>query len=242
LAAVVQTRSRTLVFDTGPKFSSSFDTGRAVVIPFLRHKNINKIDMLIVSHEDNDHRGGASSVQDGIRVDKLLSSFPMQDGKRCLAGQHWNWDGVEFEMLNPAKNTTYRKRNNASCVLRIKAGEDSVLLSGDIEKKAEKQLVELYTGQLESTYLVSPHHGSKTSSSERFLKAVNPEYVFIPVGYKNRYRMPHKTVISRYQEMNIPILQTFRSGAISLRFGQKSSSNLLVEYRQYQKRYWHSQH
>ena len=151
LAGVVQTRSHVLVFDTGPKFSSSFDTGAAVVLPFLRQKNIKNIDILIVSHKDNDHRGGVRSVQDEIQINKLLSSFDMQNAERCQAGQHWNWDGVNFEILNPDKSHSYSKRNNASCVLRIKAGADAVLLSADIEKKAEKQLVERFGKQLQST-------------------------------------------------------------------------------------------
>jgi competence protein ComEC len=198
--------------------------------------------MLIVSHQDNDHRGGVRSVQDDIKVEKLLGSFPMENSERCQAGQQWRWDGVDFEILNPDKSRSYSKRNNASCVLRIKAGKDAILLSADIEKKAEQQLVKQFGQQLQSTYLVAPHHGSKTSSSPQFLDAVKPDLILIPVGYKNRYRMPHKTVMSRYKERNIRTLKTYHSGAISLRFGQKSSNKLPVEYRKYQQKYWSSRH
>ena len=242
LAAVVQTQSHLLLFDAGPRFSPSFDTGAAVVIPFLRQKSIKKVDMFIVSHQDNDHRGGVNSVKDEIQVEKLISSFDMKNAEHCRAGQQWNWDGVDFEILNPDESVSYRKRNNASCVLRIKAGEDAVLLSADIEKKAEKQLFESYGNELQSTYLVSPHHGSKTSSSAQFLEAVKPGYILIPVGYRNRYRMPHKTVISRYKERNAVILKTYQSGAITLRFGQKSSNKVLQEFRKYQQKYWNSRH
>ncbi len=242
LAAVVQTRQHTLVFDTGPKFSQSFDTGAAVVVPFMRQKGIKKLDILVVSHKDNDHRGGLESIQAEIETSKLVSSYAAHGSEACYAGQNWVWDGILFEMLNPDELLSYKKRNNASCVLRISAGKESLLLSGDIEKRAETLLVQQYSAQLKSTYLVSPHHGSKTSSSQAFLDAVAPDFILIPVGFKNRYRMPHVTVLQRYRDMNIPIFQTFNSGAISVRFGQKNSSKILVEYRKQSQKYWNSHH
>ncbi len=245
LAAVVQTNKHTLVFDTGPKFSRSFDTGAAVVIPFIRQKGIKKLDMLILSHKDNDHRGGLESIQKELEIVSLLSSYDEKDSEACRAGHNWLWDGVLFEILNPDESLSYKKRNNASCVLRISAGKESLLLSADIEKRAEKQLVEQRYEQLKSTYLVAPHHGSKTSSSRAFLEAVDPEYIFIPVGFKNRYRMPHATVLARYKERHIPILKTQNSGAISVLLGstgQKSSSEIPEEYRKVSQKYWNSHH
>ena len=245
LAAVVQTNEHTLVFDTGPKFSRSFDTGAAVVIPFIRQKGIKKLDMLILSHKDNDHRGGFESIQKEFKIHKLMSSYGEKGSEACRAGQSWVWDGVFFEMLNPEESLSYKKRNNASCVLRVSAGKESLLLSADIEKRAEKQLVRYQYEQLKSTYLVSPHHGSKTSSSQAFLDAVDPDYIFIPVGFKNRYRMPHSTVLKRYRRRHIPILKTQNSGAISVRLGnigQKSSSKIPKEYRKDKQKYWNSHH
>lgn len=242
LAVVVQTRRHALVFDTGPKFSSSFDTGAAVVVPFLRQKNIKKLDMLILSHKDNDHRGGLKSIQAEVKISKLLSSYHETGSEACRAGQHWVWDGVLFEMLNPMESMSYRKRNNGSCVLRVVAGKESIFLSADIEKRAEEQLIERHNEKLKSTYLISPHHGSKTSSSQRFLELVEPDYILIPVGYRNRYRMPHATVLQRYRDRDIPIIETFKSGAVSIVIGQKNSSKLPVEYRKSSKKYWNSIH
>lgn len=242
LAAVVQTKHHALLFDTGPKFSQSFDTGAAVVIPFLRQKNVNKLDMLIVSHEDNDHRGGLASVQQEVEILKLVSSYDEKDSEACRAGQRWQWDGVQFEVLNPEDSVKYNKRNNASCVLHVRAGNESLLLSGDIEKRTEKRLVQQRYAQLKSTYLVAPHHGSKTSSSQPFLDAVDPDYVLIPVGFRNRYRMPHATVLQRYRDRNKPVIETYRSGAITVRFGQKSSSEIPEQYRKDTQKYWNSKH
>ena len=242
LAAVAQTRNHVLVFDTGPRFSQNFNTGSAVVIPFIRQKNINKLDMLIISHKDNDHSGGLVSIQKELNTNQLVTNYNLEGSKSCMAGQNWLWDNVLFEILSPNDILQYKKRNNASCVLKITAGEKSLLLSADIEKKTEKFLVKYQYEQLKSTYLVAPHHGSKTSSSQAFLDAVDPEYAFIPVGYRNRYRMPHSSVIQRYKEREIPIIETYKSGAISVRFGQKNSIEIPVLYRHISQKYWNSRH
>ena len=242
LAAVVQTNKHSLLFDTGPKFSKSFDTGSAVVVPFIRDKNIGKLDMLIVSHKDNDHSGGLKSIRNEVEVGQLVTSYDTEGSERCYAGQNWSWDGVLFEILNPASSLEYKNRNNGSCVLRVSVGNESLLLSADIEKIAEKQLINTRYGQLKSTYLVSPHHGSKTSSSQRFLDAVNPDYIFIPVGFMNRYRMPHSSVLQRYKNKNVSILETYKTGAISVLFGHKSSNKIPQQYRKESRKYWNSYH
>ena len=242
LAVVVQTQKHALVFDTGPKFSPRFDTGSAVVIPFLRHKNISRLDKLILSHKDNDHRGGFSSIKKEITISEILSSYGEKGSNPCRAGDNWLWDGVLFEILNPELGHKFKKRNNASCVLRIAVGKESILLSADIEKQAEKQLLQRYSDKLQSTYLIAPHHGSKTSSSIPFLEAVNPDYVLIPVGYKNRYRMPHSSVLQRYTVQSIKSLSTFSSGAITIKLGQKNNNFSPYEYRKKHLKYWHSRH
>ena len=242
LAAVVQTNHHALLFDSGAKFNDSFDTGAAVVLPFLREKNIKKLDMLIISHKDNDHSGGLKSIQSDIHVNKLLSSYPLQGGERCLSGQSWEWDGIFFEMLNPDESISYKKRNNASCVLRVSRGKDAVLLTADIEKRAEKSLLKNQNKQLKSTYLIAPHHGSKTSSSQAFLDAVDPEYILIPVGFRNRYRMPHISVLQRYQSRHSSIFESYKSGAITVSFGEKSSNKIPDEYRKVSRKYWNSHH
>ena len=256
LATVVQTQKHTLVFDTGPKFSQNFDTGEAVVEPFLRHKGLNKIDLLVVSHQDNDHRGGVDSLRQKIQISRILSSYgegwddkagdslarESKNSGACFAGQNWMWDGVLFEMLNPDITKQQLKRNNTSCVLRVSAGDQAILFSGDIEKKTEFNLVQSSYNKLQADYLVVPHHGSKTSSSQAFLDAVKPKIALIPVGYRNRYRMPHSVVLQRYRDNGIKIYKTSNSGAISLRFGQKTSSLLPREYRKLKQKYWNSLH
>lgn len=243
LSSVIKTKHHTLVFDTGAKYSQKFDAGAAVVLPFLRQKNIKHIDMLILSHQDNDHRGGYGSIKDKIEVLDLLSSHKEPGSRPCLMGQHWTWDGVYFEILNPsAVIKKQQKRNNASCVLKVSVNKENILMTADIEKKAEFELVNSQKSKLQAKYLVVPHHGSKTSSSGIFLDAVQPEYAFIPVGYRNRYRMPHADVLLRYQNRQIKILQTAHSGAVTIKLGQKNNSFEPKAYRKQFSKYWNSHH
>ena len=242
LSVVVRTSKHTLIYDTGPQFNHEFDTGAAVVVPFLRQKKVKNIDMLILSHQDNDHRGGFHSILQAVQPKRILSSYGEPGSDQCLKGESWVWDEIEFEILNPAKDSRHNKHNNDSCVIHIRSAKQSVLLTGDIEQPAEEKLVRDYEDKLQSNYLVSPHHGSKTSSSRHFLQAVQPDLIVIPVGYKNRYRMPHSVVTKRYQDMKIPYFKTSSSGAVTLRLGQKSSILKPLLYRESMRKYWNSTH
>jgi competence protein ComEC len=239
LAAVVQTHSHTLVFDTGGRFSSRFDAGAAVVEPYLRQQGTATIDALIVSHGDSDHIGGAASLLQSFSIGQILTSVPAQfpaktAAQSCHAGQSWEWDGVRFDMLAPI--ATLEKENDNSCVLRVSSPTGSALLTGDIEREAERQLVELYGMQLQSTVLVAPHHGSNTSSSAAFLAQVRPRYVLLPLGYLNRFNFPHPDVLRRYQAINAEIFDSASAGAISLEPGDTPPTS----YRASHSHYWNA--
>ncbi len=216
LSAVIETSKHVLVFDTGAKYSNQYDMGDAVVIPFLNSKGINSVDTLLISHGDNDHIGGAESVIKQKRVKKILTSVPMMLAQylpvKCQAGQSWDWDDVKFEILWPVQN--YLSENNNSCVLKVSSKRGSFLLTGDIEAEAENGLVKKYAQQLESDFLIAPHHGSKTSSTLTFLKWVNPTIVLIPSGYRNRFSFPHQEVLKRYQKANTGWMNTADDGAL----------------------------
>lgn len=243
LSAVIQTRQHTLVFDTGPRYSDKFDTGRAVLIPFLHHRQVSEVDTLIVSHGDNDHIGGAASLLTGLPVKQVYSSAPslLEENRAlaCVQGQHWQWDGVSFEILHPRVVVAAASENNQSCVLYVKTRQGSVLLPGDIEKQAERSLLKQFRDQLKADILIAPHHGSKTSSSRDFISAVDPDYVLFPVGYRNRYRFPYTQVVKRYQQAGVAQFDTARHGAISFKLGNAASPLQAKFYRQAQQRYWH---
>lgn len=191
----MQTQSHTLVFDTGPAFGV-FNTGSAVVVPYLRYQGIDQLDMLIVSHADNDHIGGAGAVLSSYPAKQILSGEPdkLIGSNLCEQGQSWQWDQVQFEILHPAVEPT-GSRNNLSCVLKISS---SILLTGDIERRAEIELVRKYAQKLRADILVAPHHGSRSSSTTAFIQKVSPRFVLFASGYQNRYNFPATDVIDHY--------------------------------------------
>lgn len=222
LAVVVRTRNHLLLYDTGPGFSSGFNAGWAVIVPFLNSYGINKIDLIVQSHGDNDHIGGLEDVLDNIKVEKVLSSVPAQIDfnavQACHAGQKWTWDNVDFEILFPDK-TDKLSGNNTSCVLRVGNGRHSVLIPGDIEKLAESLLLTRTRSPINTSVLIAPHHGSATSSSPGFIRSVSPDYVIFSAGFLNRYRLPKQDIIERYKQSGIKTLNTADTGAISIQFG-----------------------
>ena len=246
LAVVVRTASRTLLYDAGPQFSGGTDSGERVIAPYLRAIGIGRLDMLIVTHNDADHSGGAVSVVENFEVDELVASLaqshPLRsavpESRVCRRGMEWEWDGVRFALLHPsAGDPAPRKANDLSCVLRISAGARSMLLTGDIERASEALLVEHSALDLRSDVLLVPHHGSKTSSSAEFLAAVGPALAVVPAGYRNRFGHPNADVLERYAALRTQVLRTDRDGAITVRLGASGVGATLERERG--RRYWH---
>lgn len=238
LSAVVQTASHTLVYDAGTKFSSTSDSGQSVIVPFLRSQSIDKVDALIISHGDNDHIGGVDSLMTNYPADRLLTSVPTllrrYSSTPCKTGQTWLWDEVTFSILSPADNT-FSSDNDGSCVLQVKTSQGSLLLPGDIEAGAESRLVVAYQNNLNTNVLIAPHHGSQSSSTSSFLKAVSPDIILIPAGYRNQFGHPHQDVIDRYQGMGIKWLNNADTGAITVTLGKQLKAEA---WRSVDGKYW----
>jgi competence protein ComEC len=228
LAAVVETRTHVLVYDTGPSFRTGSDAGQLVVVPYLRHRGVRHVDVLAVSHDDDDHRGGAASVLGLMPVRALALGpgveAPTQAGAtravekvRCRRGDRWSWDGVAFEWLHPGQ-VPYARDNDGSCVLRVRAGRHSALLTGDIEARAEADLLE--AGDLAAVdIVVAPHHGSRTSSTHEFVTTTRAQWVVYAVGHRNRWKFPADRVVERYRQVGARGLRTSASGAITFELG-----------------------
>jgi len=234
LAIVVKTKDHALLFDTGASYPSGFNLGNAVVIPYLRSQHINQLDKVIISHGDNDHIGGFKSINDALTINEIITSVPdkIPSSISCNTAQNWSWNDVYFEILHPKDKFT---GNNASCVIKVSNNKHSVLLSADIEKKAENHLIATIRDKLSSSVLIVPHHGSKTSSTIDFLQAVNPKHAIVSAGFKNRFNHPASKVVKRYNNLNINLLNTSCSGQIDIYIGNKIRIN---EYRQDNARYY----
>lgn len=247
LASVIQTQNHVLIYDTGPTFVNG-DAGKNVVLPFLRDLGLKSIDTLVVSHGDDDHSGGANSVLQGISVKNILTSapdkFPQYAAQNCFAGQSWQWDGVNFRMLYPFENQTLSGKNisnDASCVLRIASGANSILLTGDIEVFSEDTLIKNAPLDLPATILVAPHHGSKTSSTESFVNAVKPKYVLFSTGYLNHFHFPAEEVLARYEKIGTKLLEVVSLGTVTFKFDQKTQNFNPEFYRVSNRHFWNSE-
>ena len=238
LASVVQTKNHVLIYDTGPRASSSFDTGKLVVLPFLRAKNIKHVDTMLVSHEDMDHRGGSVVINENITIDTIMSSDTsiLPNVKHCDVGLKWVWDDVTFEILHPEQSWEGND-NDRSCVLRVSNQNHSLLLTGDIQKLAEKQLLDS-RATLKSEVMLVPHHGSNTSSTTDFIKAVEPELALAATGYRNRFHFPSSKVVKRYEKQSIQMMTTVDHGAISISFPDNSHPYQVESYRESHHAYW----
>ncbi|TAK90091.1 MAG: DNA internalization-related competence protein ComEC/Rec2 [Burkholderiaceae bacterium] len=248
-AVLVETQTHRLLYDSGPQYSPDNDAGSRVLLPYLRARGIRALDTMMISHRDLDHSGGALSVLQSIEVAQTTSSLerdhPIVLASKqhlpCREGQHWQWDGVLFEVLHPDEATAMRtdlKPNAYSCVLKISSAGVTALLTGDIEAPQEKRLVEKYGAQLHSDLLLVPHHGSGTSSTDDFLAQVQPRVALFQLGYLNRYHHPKAVVWQRYDELQIERLRTDAAGALMAQWSPQTPLQWQV-YRSEHLRYWY---
>lgn len=229
-AVHVQTATRDLMFDTGPPFGGTADAGNRILVPYLRAVGVRRLDTLIVSHADSDHAGGAKS---------LLAAVPVtRDERRCVDGDAWEWDGVRFRVLHPAAGDYERKlsTNALSCVLKIESAHGYALIPGDVEGRAERELLQRHRDELLADILVAPHHGGRRSSSPKFVAAVGAREVIFPVGYRNRFGHPHPEILARYADANIH--RTDAHGAVTVNVGAGWMTT--VRERETRRRYWHN--
>jgi len=239
LAVVLRTQAHVLVYDAGPAFPAGRDAGELAVLPYLRFYGVRHIDAFVVSHGDLDHRGGANSILAGVPVARVLagpSVGPLSRPRElCRRGQRWIWDGVQFEMLHPV-HSARASDNDSSCVLRVHSAAGSVLLAGDVEAAAESEIVD--SGLPRTLVITVPHHGSRTSSTTPFVTAARPALALVSAGYRNRWGLPRREVVSRWRAAGARVLTTADSGAIEITFAA-GHPPLPREYRQTQRRYWH---
>ncbi len=250
-AVLVRTANHALLYDAGPRYSQDSDAGHRVLVPLLQALQT-RLDVLMLSHRDMDHVGGAAAILAMQPQAQLMSSIEadnavqrIRPATRCVAGQRWQWDGVGFEVLHPLAQdyAGAAKPNALSCVLRISNGTRSALLVGDIEHDQEARLVRdaavADAVVLKADVLLVPHHGSKTSSSAAFLAAVAPTVGVVQAGYRNRFGHPAPGVQARYRDHGVQLVDSPHCGAYTWQSWKPDAPLADVCFRIHALRYWH---
>lgn len=239
LAVLVQAPEYNLLYDAGPRYSSS-DAGDSVVLPALGSLGVRRLDALVVSHGDSDHAGGAASVLRAHPDAELIAPAPYDlepsRYRRCVTGVQWAAGAVRFRALNPDRGAGSRG-NDDSCVLVVEAPGVRLLLPGDLESSGESRLV----GRgLDGPFdlVLSPHHGSSSSSSGRFVQAVRARLVAHSTGFFNRWGFPRDPVVARWAEAGARQWDTGASGALRFESSGGSPLKLATEWRRDKARLW----
>jgi competence protein ComEC len=215
VAVIISKNKHAIIYDVGASYPSGFNMADSVLLPILQARGLSKVDLVFISHGDNDHGGSLPQLLKGIQVSQILTN---QD--RCQQDFAINWQGLSITALWPDNALNYSD-NNGSCVIKVSDKFHSVLLPGDIDKSIEKQLVALYPKQLKADILLAAHHGSNTSSSSEFIQTVAAKYVIFSQGFMNRWRFPRLEVLERFEQLNnnvdtqAKIFTTSDSGQVS---------------------------
>ncbi len=240
LSAVVRTANHVLLYETGPRYSRWFNAGRAVVVPYLHNLGVRKLDVIVQSHGNGTRTGALVDVLRHFPVARILTAvperMPVSGVVRCRSGQAWSWDGVRFRILHPPSGADFHGHDDA-CVLRVSTAHRSLLLTGDIGRRAESAMLAEQV-HLKSSVLVAPHHGSRTASTPGFVAAVHPDYVLFSTGFHNRFGFPKQAIIARYRRYGSKILDTAHSGAIEIRI--RGGGISVRTQRQTAARFWQS--
>lgn len=241
VAVLISKNNRVIIYDVGASYPSGFNMAGSVLLPILQARGLSIVDLVFISHGDNDHAGSLPQLLEGIEVSKVLTN---QDS--CQQGLDMNWQGLRVKAIWPDSVLKYND-NNGSCVIKVSDKYHSILLPGDIDKSIEKQLVDLYPEQLPADILLAPHHGSNTSSSSEFIQAISAEYVVFSQGFMNRWHFPRQEVLERFQQVNdkggtqSQLFTTSDSGQVSFIMQYDVPKPILVKtFRQDIYPYWYA--
>lgn len=218
-AVWIKTARHSLMYDAAP-FMAGFDAGERIVVPVLRGFAQTHLDELLISHADADHAGGAQAILDAVQVDRVISGQPEQhptsfSAQACIE-QQWQWDGVWFWRWQWQHG---QDSNQKSCVLLVAAQGERILLTGDLDAAGEAALLADWPW-LKADWLVAGHHGSRTSTSRRFVQAIEPQYALISRGKHNSYGHPHPQVLANLQHAQVQIYDTAVDKAVRVNLGE----------------------
>ena len=223
LATLIVKEGKGVLYDTGPAWQSGIGASSMAeleILPYIQREGI-EIETLILSHDDNDHSGGAKAILAVYPEIDLITPSRKNYGEThrtfCLQGKQWQWRGLDFKILSPAQITD-RAENPQSCVILFTDGQHQILLTGDADVATERSFAE-NLGKI--NVLQVGHHGSKTSTGEILLAQTKPDIALISSGRWNTWNFPHPTVIERLNRYQSAVENTAISGHIRLNFTEK---------------------
>ena len=223
LATLIVKEGKGVLYDTGPAWQSGIggsSMAELEILPYLQREGI-ELETLILSHDDNDHSGGAKTILTVYSEIELITPSRKNYGETyrtfCLQGKQWQWRGLDFKVLSPAQITD-RAENPQSCVILLTDGQYQILLTGDADVATERSFAEK-AGKI--NVLQVGHHGSKTSTGEFLLGQIKPDMALISSGRWNAWNFPHPTVIERLNRYQSAVENTAISGHIRLNFTEK---------------------
>ena len=259
-AVLVETKSYTLLFDTGMRHSRDSDEGLRTVRPYLRSLGHKQLDALVLSHADLDHVGGTRSVLRNFPVMTSYSSFDLNAYLQreevllgatnrnpptplpfeqivCVDGLQWEADGVLYRFVWPGSALSAKApkdKNANSCVLEIRGAHHSALLTGDVGVVEEQQMLD--AGLATQDVVVVGHHGSRTSSGQSWVNQLQAQVAIAQVGWWSRYGHPHTEVVQRWQQAGTQFLRTDHHGGVVVH--SRATGLHTYTERQEQTRYW----
>ncbi|BBB26094.1 DNA internalization-related competence protein ComEC/Rec2 [Amphritea japonica] len=237
LSVLIETEHKTLLYDTGAAYPSG-SVARYTLLPVLEQRGIKRLDRLVISHKDNDHAGGYRDLVAAVEVDSFHTGSPLLkrrfDGEPCHSGAGWEWGGVRFSYIQPS-DPQPMSENNRSCVLLVQAGDCRLIIPGDIESSVEAQIIR-GNPDLKVNWLVAAHHGSRFSSSDLWLRSLEPDRVLFSAGFGNSYGHPAEDVVRRLEVLKVPMDSTVEGGALILTSGLGGCDT--HRFREQKKRYW----
>ena len=240
-AIFIRDQEQTLMIDMGGNYDESkFSVGKQIILPFLSVNGVSQLNQLILTHLDQDHRGGYDSIKHDFPIKKVYSNEQvdvenLSQFDYCRQGQQWHWsDRVNITVLSPKHEHLAKakfEKNEMSCVVYLQVKNvqpyQNFLLMGDAGWETEYHILQAYP-DLKVDVLVLGHHGSRHSSAYHFLKQLKPKLTVASAGWNNRYGHPSVMVESRLKDLNMPLLTTIEHGSIRF-FKQKNIMSIAFQ-------------
>ncbi len=242
LSVLIQTENSNWLYDAGPRFGSRFDSGERIVSPLLHRLGVDRLNAMIISHGDNDHAGGMNAMIKNFPIDNIVAPT-FEKYRRCDVPVTWEIDDIKFTLFSASGGTL--QGNDTSCLLLVTSDQWGILLTGDIEARAEGNLQKILGKRIqgdahkEALDVISvPHHGSRTSSTIGFVNLVQVNTAVISSAFQNRFSHPDPEVVKRYRRRNVRVLNTANEGAISIWLGEGGIRKIALT-RELERRFWH---